>query len=118
MLGKSERLKLEIEESITTEARIFSITLKATAKDFLLTDLLRQRGVVDALHADLKQPVKGATARYLNAAETLVAGLVTRPMQRTKARTNGDRKVSSRSPYPEFQELNPARVQREEVLCT
>lgn len=90
-----------------TEARIFSISLTAPAKDFLLTHLLKQRGVVDPLHADLKQAVKGASARYLNAGETLVAGLVTRPMQRTKARTNGARKVSQRESLPGASRTQP-----------
>jgi hypothetical protein len=89
MRAKSERLKLEIEESMTTEARILSITLSAPAKDFLLTDLLRQRGVVDALQCRSQTGSQISDRKVSQrAAETLVGGLVTRPMQRTKARTN------------------------------
>ena len=92
MRSKSDRLKVEIKESTTTEARTFSITLTAPANDFLLTDLLRQRGVVDPLHAELKRAVKGATETYLKAAETMVAALVIKPNGARKSLTNVNRK--------------------------
>ena len=89
MAGKSERVKVEVKDSTEGDVRTFNITLTAPASDFLLTDLLKQRGVIDALDAELKQAVKGATESYLNAAESLIAKLATEPKQGRKSRTNG-----------------------------
>ena len=89
MAGKSERLKVEVKDSTEGDVRTFNITLTAPASDFLLTDLLKQRGVIDALDAELKQAVKGATESYLNAAESLIAKLATESKQASKSRTNG-----------------------------
>jgi hypothetical protein len=89
MAGKSERVKVEVKDSTAGEVRTFNITLTAPANDFLLTDLLRQRGVIDALDADLKQAVKGVTENYLKGAESLVAKLATQPKHTRKSRTNG-----------------------------
>ena len=91
MAGKSERAKVEIKESSTLDVRTFNITLTAPASDFQLTDLLRQRGVIDALDAELKQAVKGATERYLNIAENLIAGLAAESTPAQKTRTNARR---------------------------
>ncbi len=107
MRAKSERQKVEIKESSTTEARTFSITLTAPANDFLLTDLLRQRGGVDPLHTELKQAVKGATERYLNAAETLVAGLITKPNGARKSRSNVNRKGKPAESLPGVSRTQP-----------
>lgn len=90
MAGKSERVKVEVKDSTEGDVRTFNITLTAPASDFLLTDLLKQRGVIDALDAELKQAVKGATESYLNAAESLIAKLATEPKQVRKSRTNGN----------------------------
>jgi hypothetical protein len=89
MASKSERVKVEVKESTSGEVRTFNITLTAPASDFLLTDLLKQRGVIEALDAELKQAVKGATESYLNAAESLIARLATDPKPAQKSRTNG-----------------------------
>ena len=89
MAGKSERVRVEITESTAGEMRTFNITLTALASDFLLTDLLKQRGVIDVLDADLKQAVKGATESYLNAAESLIAKLATESKPSRKSRSNG-----------------------------
>jgi hypothetical protein len=89
MASKSERLKVEVKESTTGEVRTFNITLTAPASDFLLTDLLKQRGVIDALDAELKQAVKGATETYLSAAETLIARLTTEPKPAQKLGIKG-----------------------------
>jgi hypothetical protein len=96
MAAKSERAKVEIKESSTLDVRTFNITLTAPASDFQLTDLLRQRGVIDALDAELKQAVKGATERYLKAAETLISGLGTKPSVTSKSRpgSNGNGKAA------------------------
>jgi hypothetical protein len=95
MASKSERVKVEVKESTTGEVRTFNITLTAPASDFLLTDLLKQRGVIEALDAELKQAVKGATESYLKAAEKLIARLATEPKQAQKSRTNGKRNGKS-----------------------
>ena len=91
MAGKSERAKVEIKESSTLDVRTFNIILTAPASDFQLTDLLRQRGVIDALDAELKQAVKGVTESYLKAAETLISGLGTKPnvMRKPRPDLNG-----------------------------
>jgi hypothetical protein len=39
-----ESLKVEIEQSIDSEARTVVVTLTAPAKDFLLPDLLSEQG--------------------------------------------------------------------------
>jgi hypothetical protein len=90
MPGKTERLKVEIKESSTLDVRTFNITLTAPESDFLLTDLLRQRGVIDAVDVELKQAVKGATDRYLKAAETLISGLSTKPSVTRKPRVDSN----------------------------
>lgn len=101
MAGKSERVRVEVTESTTGDVRTFNITLTAPASDFLLTDLLKQRGVIEALDAELKQAVKGATERYVNSAESLIAGLATESKPAQKSRTNGkpgkDERASSMS---------------------
>ena len=89
MAGKTERTKVEINESTADGVRTFNITLTAPASDFALTDLLKQRGVIEALDAGLKQAVKGATESYLNAAESLIAKLATESVPGRKSRTNG-----------------------------
>jgi hypothetical protein len=61
MAGKTDRTRVEIGESTTDGLRTFNITLTAPANDFALTDLLKQRGVIEGLDADLKHAVKGAT---------------------------------------------------------
>ena len=96
MASKSERAKVEIKESSTLDVRTFNITLTAPASDFQLTDLLRQRGVIDALDAELKQAVKGATESYLKAAEMLITGLSTKPsvMRKQPPDSNGNGKAA------------------------
>jgi hypothetical protein len=89
MAGKAERTRVEINESTTDGMRTFNITLTAPASDFALTDLLKQRGVIEALDSGLKQAVKGATESYLNAAESLIAKLATESTPGRKSRTNG-----------------------------
>lgn len=91
MAGKSERVKVEVKESTAGEVRTFNITLAALATDFLLTDLLRQRGVIQGLDGELKKAVKAATESYLSAAEGLIAGLTTETKLPQKSRTNGKR---------------------------
>ena len=112
MASKSERLKVEVKESTTGEVRTFNITLTAPASDFLLTDLLKKRGVIEALDAGLKQAVKGATENYLIAAEILIARLATEAKPAEKSRTNG--KGNGKSGKDERQSSTPqSRQQRE-----
>jgi len=89
MASKSERVKVEVKESNSGDVRTFNITLTAPASDFLLTDLLKQRGVIEALDVELKEAVKTATQSYLKAAESLIARLATEAKPTQKSRTNG-----------------------------
>jgi len=89
MAGKTERTRVEINESTSDGVRTFNITLTAPASEFALTDLLKQRGVIEALDGGLKQAVKGATETYLNAAESLIAKLATESTPGRKSRTKG-----------------------------
>ena len=77
MPTKSERTKVDVKESSTIDVRTFNITLTAPVRDFQLTDLLSQRGVIESLDTALKRAVKEATERYLESAESLISGLVT-----------------------------------------
>jgi len=79
MPAKSERTKVDVKESSTSEVRTFNITLTSPVRDFQLTDLLRQRGVIEPLDSALKRATKEATERYLESAELLISGLVTKP---------------------------------------
>src|SRR5580765_145989 len=54
MPTKSERAKVEVKESSTLDTRCFNITFTAPVSDFQLTDLLRQRGVINGLDSELK----------------------------------------------------------------
>lgn len=91
MAGKSERTKVEINEATIDGVRTFNIILTAPASDFALTDLLKQRGVIDGLGAGLKDAVKSATADYLNAAESLIGKLTTGSTPGRKSRTTEKR---------------------------
>lgn len=88
MAAKSERFRVAVKESTDGDLRTFSITLVARASDFLLTDLLKQRGVIDPLDAELKQAVKAAIERYLTVSENLVSALATKPKAAQQSRTN------------------------------
>ncbi len=96
MATKLERAKVEIKETSTLGVRTFNITLTAPTSDFQLTDLLKQRGVIDALDAELKLAVKAAIQRYLKAAETLISGLGSKPVVPRKPSpvSNGNGKSS------------------------
>ena len=113
MASKSERVKVEVKESTAGEVRTFNITLTAPASDFLLTDLLKQRGVIEALDAELKQAVKRATENYLSAAESLIARLATEPKQAQKSRTNG--RENGKSGKNEGQTSMPRSQQQTEL---
>jgi HPt (histidine-containing phosphotransfer) domain-containing protein len=79
MRGKPERTRVEIKESSTEDSRIFNVTLTASLSDFQLSDLLKQRGIIDGLQTELKEAVRRATEDYLKSAETLISSLASPP---------------------------------------
>ena len=98
MPTKTERARVQIKESSTPDLRTFDIRLTAPAGDFELTDLLKQRGVIDGAEVQLKQAVKKALEDYLHSAETLIAGLSTRLSSPRKARSIDTRNGGSSQP--------------------
>ena len=100
MPTKSERAKVEVKESSTLDVRSFNITFTAPVSDFQLTDLLRQRGVINGLDVELKQAVKTATENYLRSAETLISGLASTAAltKRPRRNSNGNDKSSESIP--------------------
>ena len=95
MPGKSERLKVEINESSAQDIRTFNITLTAPLSEFQLTDLLKHRGVISGLDAHLKQAVKDATDAYIKSAENLISSLANSSPSKRKSRTkSSDNKPS------------------------
>lgn len=70
-----ETLRVDVSENTTSETRTITVTITAMAQDFLLSDLLRQRGAVGSIDAPLKQAAREAVQRYLDATEEAVAGI-------------------------------------------
>ena len=95
MPTKSERARVEVKESSTLDLRSFNITLTAPVSDFQLTDLLRQRGVINGLEVELKQAVKRATENYLRSAEALISGLASKASMTKKPRKNSNGNAKS-----------------------
>ena len=98
MPTKTERAKVQVKESSNPDLRTFEITLTAPVSDFQLTDLLKQRGVIDGIEVQLKQAVKQALEEYLNCAETLIAGLSSHSSLPRRVRANDTRSVGSSQP--------------------
>jgi hypothetical protein len=92
MAPKTERIKVEVTDSIEGETRRFGITLIAPNADFQLSDLLRQRGVVSPLDEELKQAIRVATENYLSGAEALISTLTKVSTAAPKSTSNGRRK--------------------------
>ena len=92
MAPKTERIKVEVTDSIEGEIRRFGITLMAPSADFQLTDLLRQRGVIPSLDGELKQAVRVATENYLSGAEALISTLTKVSTAAPQSTSNGRRK--------------------------
>ena len=92
MAPKTERIKVEVTDSIEGETRRFGITLMAPNADFQLTDLLRQRGVISPLDGELKQAVRVATENYLSGAEALISTLTKVSTAAPQSTSNGRRK--------------------------
>jgi predicted ATP-grasp superfamily ATP-dependent carboligase len=98
MAPKTERIRVEVTDSIEGETRTFKIILMAPNTDFHLADLLRQRSVISPLHGELGQAVKVATQNYLSGAETLISTLTKVPTATSKSpkkRTQRDRNGSA-----------------------
>jgi hypothetical protein len=93
MAPKTERMKVEVTDSLEGETRTFKIILRAPNSDFQLADLLRQRGVISPLDGDLKQAVKVATQIYLAAAEALISSLTTAGAATPKTSSNRTRQA-------------------------
>jgi hypothetical protein len=75
MLRAKENLKIEVTQSTAGEIRTYQITVNAPAQDFLLPDLLSQRGALESFEWTLKQSVRCATENYLARTEELIAGI-------------------------------------------
>jgi len=95
MPAKSERARVEVKESSTLDIRTINITLTVPTSEFQLTDVLRQRGVINGLDAELKQAVKRAIESYLKAAETLILGLTSKTNATSKPRVNSSANANS-----------------------
>ena len=94
MAPKAERIRVEVTDSNEGETRTFKIILSAPNSDFQLADLLRQRGVMSPVNAELKQAVKLATQNYLSGAEALISTLA----KGTTAIAKPDNKTNRRNP--------------------
>ncbi len=92
MAPKTERIKVEVTDSIEGETRRFGITVMAPNVDFQLTDLLRQRDVISPLDGELKHAVRVATENYLSGAEALISTLTKVSTAAPKSSSNGRRK--------------------------
>jgi hypothetical protein len=111
MARKPERVIVEVKSSTADEVRTFTITVTAPNADFLLMDLLRDRGVIASPDSDLKQGVKAAIETYLSNAEGLISALgknqKATPMSRSHAtRNRGESPNSNPSSRPSFRQGN------------
>jgi hypothetical protein len=92
MAPKTERIKVEVTDSIEGETRRFGITLIAPNADFQLSDLLRQRGVISPFDGELQQAARVATEDYLAGAEALISTLTKVSTAAPQSSSNGRRK--------------------------
>ena len=92
MAAKTERMKVEVTDSIEGETRTFKIVVMAPNSDFQLADLLRQRGVIPPINGELKQAVKVATQTYLAGAEERISTLTKVSTATPKTGHNRNRK--------------------------
>jgi hypothetical protein len=92
MAAKTERIKVEVTDSIEGETRTFKIVLMVPNSDFQLAELLRQRGVIPPLNGELKQAVKVATQNYLEGAEERISTLTKVSTATPKGGNNRNRK--------------------------
>jgi hypothetical protein len=114
MARKPERVTVEVATSIANEMRTFTINVTAPNADFLLADLLRERGVIASPDSDLKHGVKAAIETYLSNTETLISALgknqKAAPLSRRHARRNrGDSSSNNASSRASFRQTNELR---------
>jgi PleD family two-component response regulator len=88
MRSKYDHIKVEVENSSESGMRTYRITLKASEKDFELTDQLTQIKVIDSFDRRLRQALRNATKSYLNSAESLLSALAKKPRQTVQHGTN------------------------------
>lgn len=100
-----DNLKIEIDKSTTGDVRTVMVTITTKAADFLLPDLLSQRGAIEPYESALKRAVREATEGYLGGAEDLIAGM---------AGHQQGRKPEAQTPTPESKgAVKVARSKRE-----
>ena len=102
MRSKYDHIKVEVENSSENGVRTYRTTLKASEKDFELTDQLTQRRVIDSFDSRLRQALRDATKSYLNSAEFLLSALAKKPRHTvqkdtTELETSGARLIRVRS---------------------
>ena len=102
MRSKYEHIKVEVQNSSESGERTYWITLKASEKDFQLTDQLTKRMVIDSFDSRLRQALRDATKSYLNSAESLLSALAKKPRQAVQqgtdeVKTSGARLIRMRS---------------------
>jgi hypothetical protein len=117
MAKAKENLRIEVIQSTADDLRSITVTIAAPAKDFLLPDLLSQRGAVSPFEATLKQAVREATERYLAGTEDLIAGLAATqkadaPAAKPKLNGNGKSTKSAASK----REAKPAMLPEAEPI--
>ena len=112
-----ESLKIEVAQSTEADARTVTITLTAAAKDFMLPDLLSQRGVIEAFDLTLKRTVRETTEKYLAGTEDLIAGLAADQKQeqtgeepRPKAKLDSGKKSKSAGPKREAKPVEDSMI--------
>jgi hypothetical protein len=92
MAAKTERIKVEVTNCTEGDTRILKIVLLVPNSDFQLADLLRQRGVISSINAELKQALKIAAQNYLAGAEERISTLARVSTATPKAGNNRNRK--------------------------
>jgi hypothetical protein len=70
-----ETLRTQYHEQTEGEMRLITITVTGPVSEFLLTDVLRQRGAIPGPEAVLKQAVREALQQYLDGTEEMIASL-------------------------------------------
>lgn len=70
-----DNVRVMVTEENGEEMRVITVTITAPAAEFILSDLLRQRGAVGPIDAPLKQAVRECVQSYLDGTEELIASL-------------------------------------------
>jgi hypothetical protein len=69
------KFDIEVTEATAGDQRTFTVTISAAAKDFMLADLLSERGKIKGLEVLLKEAARETAEGYLTTAENLIAGI-------------------------------------------